>query len=390
MSDSKPENKNGKNLVKRGKQDASNINKQDHLYHLSKNAEIQNDNNRLQKQLPLFTIENSDNSPKGGYELSNAIDIWDVIPKYSADDSIAVQVGELKNPVITNETSIYGQVYKTSIVPAQLLKSETQSGEIEWRFPTRREMYVEEALMKIAVSGSVNADTKFAGVKFTLYELLEELKRTKHTLSFRQLKESLMICHRTRIEVATEDGRNIVSATIFPMIGLTSKEDYFSNLNADATCYVQFNPLVTVSIQTLTFRQYNYTKSMSLTRALSNILYKRLVLHWTQASPNHPYTFLMSNLLENSSRQAVKNSQTDRRLMYSTINQLKEQKILKKDHNEIIIREGRKIVDIKFSVYPHAEFVDEVIQANIAQKEKREMLNKELCIEQMRKLTKPR
>lgn len=388
MTDTTNPVKKSKVLGKKAKTNSSVNNKQEYVYHVSKNIEIQDDNNKLLRQLTLFTHDNTESTYKSGDEKSNAIEIWDVLPKYSTNENTLVQVGELKNPVAIRETTIYGQVYRTSIIPAQLNRNETKSGEIEWHYPSKREMYVEEALMKLAVFGSANADTKFVGVKFTLTELIEELKRNKHTLSLQQLKEALMICHRSRIEVHTEDGRNIVSATIFPMMGLTSREDYLANAQADATCYVQFNQLVTVSIQTLTFRQYNYSKSMSLTKGLSNPIYKRLVLHWTQASSADPYTFKMSTMLENSSRMTVKNSQSDRRLMYSTLEQLKLHRILADEHSEVVIKEGRKIVDIKFTVYPHEEFIEEVIQANQVQKRNKEIFSFNNGISKLKELAK--
>src|SRR5262252_2758089 len=81
-----------------------------------------------------------------------------------------------------------------------------------------------------------------------------------------------------------------MQSPIFPTLLLASKEDWLENPKK-VKCYVQFNPLVTASINQITYRQFDYAKYMEYKHRLSRWLHKRLCHNYIQASLfNRPCT----------------------------------------------------------------------------------------------------
>lgn len=309
----------------------------------------------FQLDLPLDLFQISEDA------YSNKIDIWDILPKYNSDQGVALQHKILTVPRLINTTVLSKLEYITVVEPTIFTDD---NGEPYWRYPSVSEWHVEEVLRKIAVSGKSLQKDNQVGVKFSLYEVYEELKKVGHTLSYEQIKQSLMICHKSNISISTGDNKNMVSSTIFPHLYLSSKGDDF----ADSVCYVTFHPLVTVSLQNATFRLYNYEKSMMLKTVLSKYLYSRLIMNWKQAHKDYPYTFSMNAMVEQSGKSVSKTThQNIRRRMESAVQELVNANIIQ-SYDKELIKEGRKIIDLKYTISPSSSFVKETLKSNASQK----------------------
>ena len=137
-----------------------------------------------------------------------------------------------------------------------------KDGQEKEYYPSHQEELVEEALKKIAcdrLNGVFLNDT--AGVQFTLYELDSELKRQGHAMKWPDLIASLEICRGAGIEVIGPEGKVEVKSSIFPVVALVNRAEWEQNPK-QVRCYVQFNPLVTYSINKLAFRQFDYATYM--------------------------------------------------------------------------------------------------------------------------------
>ena len=82
------------------------------------------------------------------------------------------------------------------------------------------------------------------------------------------LLEALKICNLASLSVQKADGTAIIQSPIFPFLLVASKDDWLKNPKK-ARCYVQFNPLVTASIDRLTYRQFDYLTYMSYKHRLA-------------------------------------------------------------------------------------------------------------------------
>ena len=125
------------------------------------------------RQLEFFEITDSNNQ-----EYSNTIELYDQMPKYFFG---GVEREKGKNvdalPILQREFKHKHKNYKLEISPAALLNKE---GKTIHYYPSQREELVEDALRKlVANKRGIYLDDDVA-VKFTLYELQQELKSRGH------------------------------------------------------------------------------------------------------------------------------------------------------------------------------------------------------------------
>jgi hypothetical protein len=176
------------------------------------------------------------------------------------------------------------QDYLVKITPARI---EEKTGTEKKYYPSWREELVEEALKKL-VCDQLNGIylNGMAGVQFTLYQLRKELRSQGHDIHFDDLVKSLLICCRANIAITShhDNGTEVfMDSSIFPMLIMVKRHEWEKNPK-DARCYVQFNPLVTQSLSSLSYRQFDYATFMTLHLQLARWLHKRLSHNYTQAS----------------------------------------------------------------------------------------------------------
>ena len=327
------------------------------------------------QQLTLFEYIDDVDS-----QYSNTIELYDAIPKYV----LGKQKKTKESVPIIREFSHKNIKYKTIISPATIVKIRDDNIEDSFvRFPSKREELVEEALRKIACHGSSvlipdneKKKTNHVGVYFTLYELREELKKNGHSYSINQIIESIEICAGTNIKVMSADKKNIISSHMFVGYGLTTKEDWKES-GKKSYAFVQFNPLVTNSINDKTFRQINYNIIMSLKNYLSRWLYKKLSHNYTQASmmTKDRYTILLSTIIRDSGVTKRNKPAQDIANVKKSLDELKKEKILMEYNIEKIMQTKKdgtlhatNIKDAKFTFIPTPKFISEIKKANKRQK----------------------
>ncbi len=202
-------------------------------------------------------------------EYSNTVELYDFIPKYHWG-----KVQRINNKFLDSlegEFECRGVKYKVKIRPASI---EDRNGIERYYYPSKREEPVEDALRKFVADGQqgVFLDEQ-AGVTFSLYQLQEELKRNGHSYSKDQIKDTLIICARTNMTVANENGTSVLVSNLCETLGLQTREDW-KDKGKKSRAFVRFNSLVTKSITSRTFRQLNYEKVLSyknvITRQLHN------------------------------------------------------------------------------------------------------------------------
>jgi hypothetical protein len=312
-------------------------------------------------QLSLFqTFLDDDCDP-----YSNTIEFYDVVPKYFASKQrmAALRKDGIYLPTLTYDFRYNDGWYTVEITPARL--KDKRGVEKEY-YPTQREELVEEALKKIAcdkLNGVfLNGE---AGVQFTLWELREELRRQGHGMSWPDLMDALQICRKSSITITAKDTPSEVylSASIFPVLSLVSRRDWEADPK-QTRCYVQFNPLVTYSLNKVTYRQFNYTTFMGLTRQLSRYLFKRLSHLYTNASWDHPYHILLSTLVRDSQLINAKRVRDQVRYVDAVMTEFKEKGILSSFDKDVRFAARNAIVDVKYILHPDVIFSREMKKAN--------------------------
>lgn len=324
------------------------------------------------RQLSLFQnflCNNGDERRK----LSNSIELWDSVPRYSISRRAMVAMRDEHGnlPLLKLEFHYRGTKFSVSIQATQIEEKDGEGKTITTAYyPSKAEEIVEEALRKLAVDHKqgfyVDERPKAkSGVVFSLYQLREELKRIGHTRSFYEIKLSLDILSGSSIQIMTETQKTKVFAksTYLPLVAGVTRADIEND--PSAKWLVQFHPLVTESIDKLTYRQFNYDQLMSHTTQLARWLHKQLIAKYVFASISKPFEICYSTIrrdsamLDNYTREGAAREACD-----FSVEELIAHGVLAKLDRTVKIGARGKILDIVYTLTPSFEFVAEVKAAN--------------------------
>lgn len=235
--------------------------------------------------------------------LSNAVDLWDSIPRYSVS---RVRMGTLRTaegflPVMELPFSYRGRSLTATIYPAQV---KGKDGKRVSFYPSAREELIEHALRKISAeqhAGFFDQSSYRSGARFSLHQLRKELEQQGHSLRYDELIEGLDILSLSAIEiVATNDDGEEAFARSTYLAALTGvkRKDYENDRGS--RWIAQFHPLVTQSIDQVTYRQFNYQRLMRCRSQLARWLISQLVLKYTQAAMLNSFEMRYSTIRRDS------------------------------------------------------------------------------------------
>lgn len=261
------------------------------------------------QQLTLFQefLTNTEDKREG---LSNAIDLWDSIPRYSLprkkQDKIRLPGGFL--PIHKVDFQYRGKAYTAQIRPARIevrnKKGQLTDTTIEY-YPSAREELIEHALRKLAAeqyAGFFDKPNHRSGVAFTLYRLRQELAAQGHAMTYQGLAEGLEVLHHSQISIldpeSDADDPSLISQAYLPALAKVNKNG--RSADPDAKWFVQFHGLVTDSINQITYRQFNYQRLMKCSTQLARWLISQLVLKYTQASLQNSFEMRFSTIKRDS------------------------------------------------------------------------------------------
>jgi hypothetical protein len=297
--------------------------------------------------------------------LSNAIDLWDSVPRYSVSHQAMKKAridGEFLRP---HEMTFQhrGRTYTRIIHAARISDDDGQSRDY---YPSATEELIEDALRKMAAEQQAGYFERLnyrSGVVFTLYALREEMKKRTHTRSFQEIVRSLHILARSVIEIKTEGGgEGFDESAYFPRLSAVSRTKLKDD--PDAKWLVQFHPLVTGSIDQLTYRQYNYGLMMSHDGQLTRWLHKQLALKFTFADYQSRFEMRYSTVKRDSGLLSYGRNRDNVEALEKAYAELRDQGVISdfKRKDETGLR--GKLLDVVFTVTPHLNFIRETKAAN--------------------------
>jgi hypothetical protein len=294
--------------------------------------------------------------------LSNAIDLWDNVPRYSvsrkAMDEARIDGLFLKKHQA--EFQYKRRTFTRTLTPALV---QDLDGVDRYYYASANEELIEDALRKIATdqqSGYFDKPNYRSGVVFTLYMLRQELRRRGHTRSYQEIVLGLNIMSGSLVEITERDeqGREqiLIRSTYLPLLAAVSR----GRLREDpkAKWMVQFHPLVTSSIDQVTYRQFNYHLMMSHSTQLARWLHKQLALKYTFASLADSFEMRYSTvkrdsgLLENYTR-----SRAAIDALHQAFSELQEHNVLLGFARENIIGPRGKLLDAVFTLTASMDFI---------------------------------
>lgn len=317
-------------------------------------------------QLTLFqsVLCNTDDERE---RFSNAIDLWDSIPRYSVSRQAQAKARE-NGKFLDNHTAVFqhrDRTYTVTISPARV---KDLDGTQRDYYPSTTEELVEEALRKLAIeqyAGFFDRPSFRSGVVFTIYQLREELKKHGHTRSYQEIVVALNILSKSIIEIRENTGKGelLAISPYLPALVAVSRDRLKDDPSAKWA--VQFHPFVTDSIEKVTYRQYNYALLMSHESKLTRWLHKYVVLKCTAADPIKAFTIHYSTIKRDSGllgEYARERAAID--AVQKAFDDLKLKGVLNRLERRNLTGQRRKLLDVVFTIWPSFDFVKEVKAAN--------------------------
>ncbi|MBE7564148.1 MULTISPECIES: hypothetical protein [Acidithiobacillus] len=326
------------------------------------------------KQLNLFQdfLVNSDSESEA---LSNAIDLWDSIPRYSIsrkkEDELRLPGGFL--PARKVDFKYRGRNYIAQIRPARIDirdKNGNYTGDTIEHYPSAREELIEHTLRKLATesfSGFYDAPDYRSGVSFTLHRLRTELAKHGHSMTYNGIVEGLEILHYSYLAVIDAESDpndpNMISQPYFPALAKVNRKKRAED--PEAKWFVQFHGLVTNSINHITYRQFNYQRLMKCNSQLARWIISQLVLKYTQASITNSFQINLSTikrdsvLLDGYSRQ--RDALAALNEAWEEIKSLGAVSLVEKVEKRGV---RGKLEDVVYTIFPTSEFAQEQKAAN--------------------------
>ena len=305
--------------------------------------------------------------------LSNAMDLWDCIPRYSISRQEMNKRRDEKGnlPPLHLNFKYHGQEYTVIIFPTAILEGE----KYVFYYPSAREELVEDALRKIALQqgkGFFEQNITRSGVAFSLYELRKELAARGHARPYQHLLDSLAILHRSHILIRCDrgEGQNewSLSSSYLPNLATVTRQKLEDD--PEAKWLAQFHPLLTRSLDQFTYRQFNYVTLMGLPTQLARWLYRQLSIKFTFASlMGNPFEMRYSTIKRDSNLLNCARERDNQKEVDGDFMRFVECGMLRSVQKHTIISIKGKIEDIIYQLYPTQEFTREVKAANKRQKD---------------------
>lgn len=343
--------------------------------HAPGTAPLPNESDFTNRQLSLFQTFLANNDYQRD-RLSNAIDLWDSMPRYSVSYK-AMDKMRFDGRFLDKHHSEFhhlGKVYTCTISPARITDYDGVDREY---YPGASEELVEEALRKLAAearSGYYDQMRHRVGVTFSLHELRAELSKRGHTRSYQEIVRSLNILSHSTIELRPHGpGEALIVSAYLPMLAAVSRARLSED--PDAKWAIQFHPLVAAAIDRLEHRQYNYQLLMSHSSQLTRWLHKILVIKFTFADHTKTFEIRMSTIRRDSG--LLSNYARERRAVEAVEHSFKE--LVNSGVIAAVTREDKRgnrnqIRDCSFIVTPSPEFIAETKAAN---KRKKQMVQEQ-------------
>ena len=339
-------------------------------------------------QLVLFELEDR--------SQSHLIALYDLAPRYvfaSRDGGRSAETAPAKGNFVASikrEFTYRGSTFNLTIQPARLTRVVNRDEgaaqadsptEIEYEvFPAEREQVVEHVVRRLAMDrsrlslGGENRDK--VQMRFTLYEIQRELRAVGHTLSIRDIRESLTILARSRIIIAKPGdgakkgrGANLLESTAFPVLAIRSRPDLVGDEGSDEETHLQFNPLVSSAIRNLEFKPVSYQWLLRLKSPVSRWLYNRLSAEYDYSGADAPgdlgvkaMTLSADEIIKNSGMNVWSRRRDTLRAVTSAVDALVEEGILT-SVEKLYDKIGARIDGITYVMLPSAKFLAQVRKA---------------------------
>lgn len=295
-------------------------------------------------------------------EVSNAVEIWDSIPKYfmtrAQTEKRRTEHGHA-DPVEWHYR-YNNQEFTVTIQPA-LLKQD--DGSYKAFFPSVTEELVEEALKKILSDqtyGLHDVNKSETWVRFTLQMIRKELKARRRSRNGVEIKHAIDVMNKCNVTVS-KGKKEVWSGAILQDLVTVGREEYLAD--SDAHHIARLPLFISHSINQLRIRQFNLDRLMACDEQLARWIYRKLIHRFKHASVTNTYHFSYESVLAESALLQQSRDNDNRRKIRTALEELKVRGVLM-FYSEALKKDGRKVVDAIYEVRPTSDFMREQKAAN--------------------------
>lgn len=317
-------------------------------------------------------------------ELSNTIELWDSIPKYAVSQRMQNRLRKDGRLQVYEQRFVYAtrkdgrRIETECFVAIQPASIKFGNGYKDF-YPSVDEELLEDVIRKIFADqqcGHHNPKNMESWVRFSVQMLRKELKARGKTRSADEIKRSIEILRHTHISLYLEGAREpIYSAPILSDVTRVTRQEYLED--ASQTWLARLPALISKSVNELSYRQFNYGVLMCLSTQLARWMHKRLSHSYTNASVMDVYEILFSSIKRDSALLPYSRIGDNLRALEATFQELVASRVLLSWERKEERREGRKIVDVKYCLRAHPNFITDVKAANARLRESRARLNEQ-------------
>lgn len=329
-----------------------------------------------------LTLWETPDDGQGRARDTNAVGIYDQAPRFvffgtkkSRDNGAKRKAGEQAasaQPVVVmpstrsrrmikRDFDFGGATYGVTIRPVLIERrgSDGEMTELEV-YPGEREQIVEEVIRRIATERARLRLSKEDRIQmdFSLYEVLEELRRVGHGLNLQELKEALTILHLASIQIKAvgAGGEELLHSSAFPVMALASRAGAEGERQVERT-YLEFNPLVAKAIRQLQFHRLDYECLMRIDNPASRWLYKRLA--WGIQNGEENLSISATQIVRNSGMTPWSRLRAMLSWITKACEALIEKGILASVERDIV-KNGAAYVDINYVLIPSEHFLGQM------------------------------
>lgn len=316
-------------------------------------------------QAKLFGVTHEDDTidssskklRKVGANYSQSLAVIDQMPRFflGQQHNLRKKYNGLL-PALVRDYVFQDTPYRIEVTPAILVNDQNESVA---HYPGKAENVLDIVLRKFYLANNPQLLDGKCGMSFSINSLMEELAKYGHARSYYEVIDSLKILKGSQITCLNKLNNEEVIFNILDSLKLKKKK------NDDSMCYLTFSDVVTVAINHLVYRRYNYSQVIG---------YKHFIARQLQILISHNFTSVdEDNFYPINVTTMISAFGLSYRNMYETISEVR--KALKQMEEAYVIKEydeqpiydkknKRTIVDYSIKIKFTKNFIFEMIRSN--------------------------
>lgn len=325
------------------------------------------------KQLHLFSMPNG---------RGNTLLDYDLIPRFihdRAQKKVLITGASCQEPRIIKMNNSE----KYEIIPAVISeKNKGTDGEVGYRsfavYPGTRESLIEDCLILFARNGEFSIEkgepgyiynSGMLGVCFTLHQLRVALKSKGKEYKLEELKEGLEVLLLAKYRYTNEEERDRLCGYIVSELDTLKNPSPNDKIRSDRVVHAVFDSRASKRILGGHYRAYDANLALSMKSPIARFLYKQFTQHWQNANLKNEggcFREIEQNETIKASGCPLLSNITKRKTnLMKALQELSDGRVIQpvdEAADVFLLKEGRKIVDLRVVVRPTPQFIKQQIE----------------------------